>query len=77
MIHGEPEPRNDLGVSVNPELFATILSPESVREIMEPAAGEPIPWTDAPPTQEAEIERWHNIWRKAMERGLGIAYHVG
>jgi hypothetical protein len=44
---GEPEPRNDLGCPVDPELLAAILSPESVREVMGPVDGRPLPLTEA------------------------------
>ena len=72
-----PKPRNDLGCPVNFELFASILSPSTVREIMQSSMGQPIPWSEAPGEVEEEIGRWHSIWSKAVERNLGIAYHIG
>lgn len=76
-LHGEPELRNDLGVTIDPEIFVAIFSPDSVREIMTPTIGQDIPWDDASSDEPDEITRWYNIWRKALERGLGIAYHLG
>ena len=77
VIHGDPEPRNDLGEPVDPELFAAVFSPASVREIMEPTVGQPLPWSEASPEQTVNIAQWHTLWTRAMDRGLGIAYHLG
>ena len=91
-IYDHPEPRNDLGCQVNPELFATIVSPETVKSVMEPLEGKSSPITESMFLNgskiargsltnfdgfQAEFDRWHRVWQKAYARGLGIAYHIG
>lgn len=73
----DPEPPNDLGCAVDPELLAVILSPDTVRTVLEPTVGQPVPWGSAPAQEGAEIERWRAIWAKAVDRRLGLAYCIG